>query len=169
MKRITKIVIALILVVSTLSGCSDAFSDDQTERFYTYEELMIGIPGNFGDQSAEYWAAPLAFYYSYGGHAVFATKKPREEVEAEHPGMTALEYAQDFAKGTTVTEPVEEKDGLILFCHTMTNDDGEVFSYLCSAYVSTSYYWLIQCSCPSDMLSESREGMTKILRSVTVQ
>ena len=168
MKRVAKIVIALILVVSTLSGCS-AFSDDQTERFYNYEELMIGIPGNFGDQSTEYWAAQMEFFYSYSSHAVFATKKSREEVEKDHPGMTALEYAQDFAKGTTITEPVEEKDGLILFCHTMTNDSGTEFTYLCSAYVSKSYYWLIQCSCPSDSFADSREGMTKILRSVTVQ
>ena len=168
MKRFGKIVIALILVASILSGCS-AFTDDQTERIYNYEELTIGIPSNFGDQSYQPWAAQLAFFYSYNNCAVFATQKSREAVEKEYPGMTALEYAQDFAKGTTITEPVEEKDGLILFCHTMKNDSGVEFTYLCSAYVSTNYYWLLQCSCPTDSFAENRVGMTKILRSVIVQ
>lgn len=168
MKRFGKIVIALILVASILSGCS-AFTDDQTERIYNYEELTIGIPSNFGDQSYQPWAAQLAFFYSYNSHAVFAIRKQKEEVEKEHPGMTALEYAQEYAEGTTLIEPVEEKDGMIFFCHTMTNDSGVEFTYLCSAYESTSYYWLVQCSCPSDTFEDSRAGMTKILRSVTVQ
>ena len=168
MKRITRIVIALLLVLSTLSGCS-AYLDSLPDMVYTYEDLTITLPGSFGDQSNEYWAAQLAFYYSYNSQAVFATKKPREEVEAEHPGMTALEYAQEFAEGTTIVEPVEEKDGLILFCHTMTNDSGIEFYYLCSAYVSEGYYWIIQCSSPTDIFTECRENMMKILRSVTLQ
>ena len=168
MKRITKIVIALILVVSTLSGCS-AYMESLPDRVHTYEDLTITIPGKYYDQSAEPWAEPLAFFYSYSGSAIAASKKPRQEVEKEHPGMTALEYAQNFAKDVNLTEPVEEKDGLITFCHTIEAENGMEFTYLCSTYASKGFYWLLQVYCPSDVFAESREDMTKILRSVTVQ
>lgn len=167
MKRIAKVIIALVLVLSTLSGCS-AFMESLPPMVVEHDDLSLTIPGRFSNMRDDSWPEKLVFFYCYSSLAVSGIREERAAVEAEDPEMTPLKYAEVFAEGVNLTAPVEETDGLITFRHTMENDDGVEFTYLCSAYRSAESYWIIQAFCPTNLLSESEAELMEILRSVEV-
>lgn len=166
MKRFTAVV-ALLLAVCLLAGCSDALNKVVPPQEITVEDLTLSLPGYFINWSKEDWAAGFPFVYGFDSSAVLGVKESVSTLEASLSEVSARKYADLFLEYNGLDSTVSEADGLITFSYTANAQETEI-TYLCGVFKGSTHFWVIQCYCASADYGKFQADFLQILKSVRV-
>ena len=166
MKRFSAI-IALLLAICLLAGCSDALNKMVPPQEVTVEDLTMTLPGYFVNWSKETWAANFPFVYGFNSSAVLGVKESVSTLEASLSEVSARKYADLFLEYNGLDSTVNEEDGLITFSYT-ADAEGTNITYLCGVYKGSTHSWVIQCYCATQEFEIFEEDFCQILKSVRV-
>lgn len=164
MNRLAGFFAAVLLLSALFTGCSGG----EKEKTFTCGELSITLPAAYEDLSGQEYAADYDFLYGSSSKAVLGFTQSRASLEEKIPGITAKLYAQMFMEAVQLPGTVTEQDGLVTFTYT-ANASGTEVTYLCSAFMSQTNFWIVQFYCPSIDYGKNEADFLRYLRSVTVQ
>lgn len=163
MKRFFRILAAVLLAVTVLTGCTGLLED----KTITCNELSVTLPGIYVDLSEQDYAADFDFLYGFNDEAVLGFKQDRASLEASMPGITAKDYAELFVDAAELNSTVTEQEGLITFTYTAIADNVE-FTYLCGAFMSDTNFWIVQFYCPTEDYTDKEADFLGYLKTVQV-
>lgn len=161
MKRLFGLFAVLLFTAALFTGCAGG----EKEKAFTCGELSITLPAIYKDLSQQDYAADFDFLFGLPTEAVLGFKQARASLESDRPNLTAKDYAQLFIDAAELSCRITEQDGLITFTYTATADGTEV-TYLCSAFMSETNFWILQFYCPSNIYAQHEEDFLRYLRSV---
>ncbi len=164
MKRLAGLFAAVLLLTALFTGCNSS----ETEKTFTCGELSITLPADYKDLSDQKYAEEYDFLYGASSKAVLGFTQERAPLEEKVPDITAKTYAQMFMEAVQLPGTVTEQDGLVTFTYT-ANADGTEVTYLCSAFMSETNFWIVQFYCPSKDYGKNEADFLGYLRTVTLQ
>ena len=157
-----KVLIALLLMVSLLTGCSsDAL------QTVTCKELTVSLPSSYIDLSQETYTVGLEFLYGDEITCIQGTREERENLQKYFPDIDAVQYAQLCMQTHSLPGELEILDTIP--CFTYTAESGHVsITYLCGVFETETHFWLVQAYCESEVFEENKADMWNIIASVTI-
>ena len=148
-------VIAVLLALLTLAGCSSA------PKQYSYKGMHITLPGSFKEDSAEGYDYCLS---KDDCVALFLIEDAAALGVDE--GTTARQYAEMVLATNEIDKPLTDAGDHTYFEFSRTVD-GESISYLACCFRSGAAFWLVQFACPEGKYSDMRQDMLSWADSVT--
>lgn len=146
MKKL-KVLVALLLVASLLSGCSllNAVLSQQ-EKEYTYENISVMLPANCLNYSGTALAGDMTFMFANDSISFFGVKESKTDISEMFGQMNLQGYAQLIAQLYELDAEPVQKDGF--WTVTYTNSvDADTYTYISVFYETANSFWNIQASC----------------------
>lgn len=159
MKKHFVLLLALVLCIGLLSGCSAK----ETTAPHTHEDLTISLPLEFLDLSGEAYAAEYNFMYGMDPIIVNGLRDEKALFQAHDLDLTLETYGQLVLMTNGVDSKLTQKDGLWLF----TYEAGD-YTYVVSLHETKDAFWTVQAYCLTERYFDVSAQMWEILKSVTV-
>ena len=157
-----KVLMALLLTVSLLTGCSR-----DARQTITCRELTISLPSTYTDLSLETYAGGLEFLYGDATTCIQATREEKEILKEYFPNIDALQYAELCLQSHALPGEVEILGGIPSFTYTADSDSLSI-TYLCGVFETETHFWLVQAYCASEHFAENQSEMWNCITSVTI-
>ena len=158
MKRCTTFLLVLVLLFTTLAGCSNRKSTT-----YTHDDLTITLPKDFIDLSDEDFAAELSFIYGQDPIAVNGLRESKSTFTAYGLEVDLERYGQLLISSNDVQAKLEHKDDILFFTYASNG-----FTYVVTLRETEEAFWMVQAYCPTENYNKVKNDIWKILSSVTV-
>lgn len=159
MKKPIILLLAVVLLCSTLTGCGI----EKATASYTHDDLAITLPADFIDLSEEDFAAELSFVYGLDPIAVNGLREPKSTFTAYGLDVDLEKYGQLLISANNVQAKPEQKNGILFFTYTSGG-----FSYVVTLWETEEAFWTVQGYCPTENYNKVKNDIWKILSSVTV-
>ena len=154
-------VLALLLVLCLLAGCSD-----QPSQRVSCGELSMELPASFTDLSSDPSAAGLSFSYADEDTGVCGVFENKAYLQIYIPGLDAQGYGELFVESNGLSSSVEAIDGIPRFSYTVEGNPS--IRYLCGVFESGENFWVVQAFCAAEDFDEKADQLWEYITSVTL-
>ena len=162
MKRITAVILALLMITACFSGC-----ELTKEKAFTKDGLTITLPGHFQDLSGQDYAQGMSFLYGFGNVAVMGIREQKAGLEAYMSELTLENYGKLMISTNGLSCQLTQKDDLLTFVYEVENS-GTSYTYLSAVFESDSDFWTVQSYCTTATYAKNYDAMWSYLKSVVV-
>ena len=155
-RRISLLVLSLLLLASSLTGCST--------QHWRYEELSFTLPSDFQNCSGEPYASEFDFLFDNGTVAIAGIRETRQAL-SWFGELDARQYTDLVLRINELScEPIQ-KDGLWCFSYEAVSR-GVPMTYLCAVYEAEHSFWQVQTYCATADFTTQEEVMWKWILSM---
>ena len=149
MRRVLILILSLLLLVGTCSGCS--------AQHWRYEELSFTLPGEFQNCSGENYAADFDFLFDNGTVAIAGIRETKQALQS-FGTVDAKTYTQLVIDHNELPCQATQQNGLWCFSYEAVSQ-GTPMTYVCAIYEAEESFWQIQAYCTTADFSTSSNAM----------
>ena len=157
MKRYFVLLLALVLCITLVSGCSAK----ETTAPHVHQDLTIRLPLAFLDLSDRDYAAQYDFLY--GLDSVIVSGLRDEKSLFDGSDLDLQTYGKLVLAVNELDCALTETDGICYFAY----EAGD-YTYVVTLWETGEAFWTVQAYCPTQEYSQVSGQMWEILRSVSV-
>ena len=166
MAKSAKILVALVLCCSLLTGCSSIFPDDVVDDVMTFDDLTISLPIYFDNMTIYDETNPVSGLFVYGYSEIIVTGLRDDKSQFEEI-PTLEEYGKKLIENSEVNAEIEIIDGLVTFTYYQLNNN-QSYTYFASLYEGTDSFWLVTACCQTMNFKHAKDKFLEIFHSVQV-
>ncbi len=162
MKKMTTLVLALLMLVGCFTGCLG-----ESTATYTKDSFSITMDDQFYEKEM------LAYTYYLESPDAIMTALKEEFTLFEQIGLSASDISlKDYAElvilaNSADTSDVTEEDGLTYFTY-QAEATGKTFYYMCFVYKGTDAFWSVNLACLADAKDDFTPTFMEWAKTVTV-
>lgn len=167
MKKL-KVLVALLLVASLLSGCSLLNTVlSQSEKEYTQGDVSVMLPANCLNYSDTAVADDMTFMFANDNIGFLGIEENKADLFALYGEMDLHSYAQLIVQLYELdTEPVQ-KDGFWTVTYT-NSTDSDVYTYVSVFHETSTSYWNMQAYSLESKYEEYAEDLWRYATTVQI-
>lgn len=160
MKRSVRASLCLLAAICLLAGCTQYPVGSTAE----YGDLLLTVPGDFADLSAESYAADADFLYGWGTLIVMGLAEPKSTLQE----MTLEQYTAYVISGNDLSCTPRASGAGYVFSYE--KNIGETpYHYTVATYAGTDNFWILQFYCPKENLAENQPEIDIILAGIQLK
>ena len=157
MRKHFVLLLALVLCITLLSGCSAK----ETTAPHSHQDLTLRLPLAFLDLSTREYAAQYDFLY--GLDPIIVSGLRDEKSLFDGSDLDLQTYGKLVLAVNGLDCALTETDGIRYF----TYETGG-YTYVVTLWETTEAFWTVQAYCPTENYSRVSDQMWEILCSITV-
>ena len=166
MARSAKILVALVLCCSLLSGCASLIPEDMADQVLTFDDLTISLPVYFEDMTDTGNPIPTEGFFVYGYSEIMITGL-RDDKSLFETVPTLEEYGKTLIAQSDVTTELEVIDGLTTFTYYQLYNN-ESYTYTAFLFEGTDSFWMVQAGCKTMNFKYVQEKLFEICKTIRV-
>ena len=155
MKKLTFIILSILMIVCTLTSCESTFTPCE---FYQ-KGMTVTLDTSFNRALA----GDYTCCYQSPRAAVYGLKEEFGEALTEE--TTLQEYASKVLQANGITASVEEKGTYLRFVYE-TEQVNVQYTYEVCLYKAGDAFWMIQFACPTDSYENQKADIESWAKSV---
>ena len=159
MRKLFVLLLALVLCITPLSGCS---AKDATVS-HTHTDLTICLPSTFLDLSEETFARDYDFLYGLDPITVSGLRDEKARFVAYAPDLDLENYGMLVLQANGVSSSLYHTDNML---HATYEADGYI--YVVTFWETKDAFWTVQAFCPKEDYQQVSAQIQQILCSVSV-
>ena len=166
MRKSLAVLPAFLLIFSLLTGCG---STEESSTF-TYGDLSITLPADFSDLSQKSYGSGYTFLFGSSEMTILGIKEEKSELFKDIPDMTLAQYGRLLIQLNGYDCDLTQRDGRYTFSYTadLPGQEGE-YAYTAVLYETGDAFWVLQCYCPGETVSQNRERIWDLLCAVKIK
>lgn len=167
MKKL-KVLVALLLVASLLSGCSLLNTVlSQTEKEYTYENISVKLPANCINYSGTALAGDMTFMFANTDIGLLGIEEKKADLFAMYGQMDLQGYAKLLSQLYDLDAEPVQKDGFWTVTYT-NSTDSDIYTYVSVFYETAGSFWNVQAYSLESKYENYAEDLWKYATTVQI-
>ena len=155
-RRITLLVLSLLLLAGSLTGCST--------QHWRYEELSFTLPSDFQNCSGETYASEFDFLFDNGTVAIAGIRETRQAL-SWFGELDDRQYIDLMIQINGLACQPVQKGGLWCISYEAVSH-GVPMTYLCAVYEAQQSFWQVQAYCASADFAVQEKDMWQWILSM---